>query len=114
VNQLVDCVIVVVKYKSLLFRLLLLRKTCSFDLSFSTHPCQYINWPIVGDLVPPDDIPLADRLNYAQNLSKWQIDNLPEKMFLLDSYLNVCVGFVVLVVFLSLLLSISNHLSFSD
>jgi hypothetical protein len=32
---------------------------------------EYVHWPLVGDLIPPDTVPAAKRAAMARNLSAW-------------------------------------------
>jgi hypothetical protein len=40
----------------------------------------FINWPLYGDLVSPNAVPLAMRESLARNLPSWQKDDLPKKL----------------------------------
>ena len=57
--------------------------------STSLTSSQYINWPIIGNLVPPGDFSKEEQHARALNLSQWQIDNVPEKMQRLNVYMQV-------------------------
>merc|ERR1712137_28327 len=49
---------------------------------FRRHPQlgQYLNWPIWGNVIMPDQVEAEKQQDMALNLSQWQHDDLPDKM----------------------------------
>eukprot|EP01087_Luapelamoeba_hula_P005365 TRINITY_DN15442_c0_g1_i1.p1 TRINITY_DN15442_c0_g1~~TRINITY_DN15442_c0_g1_i1.p1 ORF type:complete len:257 (-),score=38.18 TRINITY_DN15442_c0_g1_i1:43-813(-) len=58
---------------------------------FKANPSfgDFVNWPIVGDLVGPDDFSRSEVKEMALTLNDWQLpDQLPKKMQMLRQMLN--------------------------
>jgi len=56
---------------------------------FAKNPTmgEFVNWPIIGDLLPPYDVPEEIRKYMAGDLADWQFDNLPFTMMALRQML---------------------------
>lgn len=55
------------------------------------HPSigEYVHWPLVGSVIPPDSVPEFKRRDLAMSLSNWSLDKLPEKMITLSENLKL-------------------------
>lgn len=49
---------------------------------------QWVNWPVIGDLIPPYDVPSEIRKWLAEHIEDWQFDQLPTTTKTLHDWLS--------------------------
>jgi protein-tyrosine phosphatase len=49
---------------------------------------QWVSWPIIGDVIPPYDVPKEIRKWLAEHIEDWQFDQLPTTMKILNQMLH--------------------------